>query len=289
MLQGAGSSSLNSIPLSDWSGPIWAAAALLLTAIVYTRGFLKIRKTRPLLFPDWRCYSFLGSLAVLWLAIASPLNVLNGALLTVHMTQHMILMVVVPPLLLLGAPAVPLLRGLPHDLVRDGLGPFFRMIWLRKLGRFITHPVFAWLVMNVVFVGWHIPASYELAVYHPGWHEVEHLSFLFTNLLFWFPIVQPWPSEPQGSRWLMLPYLALADLVNTAVAAVLTFSPKIIYPSYAAAAPLFGVNPMHDQSAAGALMWTVGSIAYLGPIMWITMHLLSNPHASWGRRQEPQV
>lgn len=275
MLQVAGPSPLDSIPLSDWSGPIWAAAALLLTAAVYVRGFLKIRKTRLALFPDWRCYSFLGGLAVLWFAIASPLNVLNGALLIVHMTQHMILMMVVPPLLLLGYPAVPLLRGLPRDLLRDGLGPFFRMVWLRKLGRFATHPVFAWLVMNIAFISWHIPASFELAVHHPGWHEAEHLTFLFTNLLFWFPVVQPWPSEPRGSRWLLLPYLMLADIVNTALAGILTFSNRLLYPSYAAAAPLFGVNPMHDQSAAGALMWTVGSIAYLGPIMWITMSILS--------------
>ena len=111
---------------SSWAFPFWATAGLLATALLYLRGWRKIRRTRPLIFPPWRAWCFLGGLFSLWIAIASPLDTLDGLLLVAHMTQHLILMSVVPPLLLLGAPAVPLLRGLPRSVLRDGLGPFFR-------------------------------------------------------------------------------------------------------------------------------------------------------------------
>ena len=95
--------------------------------------------------------------------------------------------------------------------------------------------MFAWLAMNLAYLGWHVPPAYELALRSPGWHEVEHACFLVTSLLFWFPVIQPWPSVSRGSRWTMLPYLVGADLVNTALAAFLTFAGRVIYPSYAAA------------------------------------------------------
>jgi polyferredoxin len=104
---------------------------------------------------------------------------------------------------------------------------------------------------------------------------VEHACFLSTSLLFWFPVIQPWPSAHRGSRWVMLPYLVGADLVNTALAAFLTFSGRVIYPSYAAGPRIFGVSAMGDQMAAGALMWVAGSIFYLVPLVMIAVHLLA--------------
>ena len=128
---------------SSWSFPLWATTGLLVTALLYLRGWSKIRRTRPLIFPPWRAGCFVGGLFVLWLAIASPLDTLDGLLLVAHMTQHLILMSVVPPLLLLGAPAVPLLRCLPRSVLRDGLGPFFRAQFLHRIFRVLTHPAFA--------------------------------------------------------------------------------------------------------------------------------------------------
>jgi cytochrome c oxidase assembly factor CtaG/polyferredoxin len=260
---------------SSWSFPFWATTGLLATALLYLRGWSKIRRTRPLTFPAWRAWSFLSGLLVLWLAIASPLDTLDGLLLVAHMTQHLILMSVVPPLLLLGAPAVPLLRSLPRSVLRDGLGPFFRAQSLRRIIDLITHPVFAWLAMNVAYIAWHIPQAYELALRSPGWHAVEHACFLGTGLLFWLPIVQPWPTVNRGSRWAMLPYLVGADLVNTGLAAVLSFADRVIYPSYAAGPRVFGLSALGDQAAAGALMWVIGSIFYLVPLAAIAIHLLS--------------
>jgi cytochrome c oxidase assembly factor CtaG len=138
---------------------------LLVTALLYLRGWSRIRRTRPLTFPAWRAWCFLGGILSLWLSIASPLDTLDGLLLVAHMTQHLILMSVVPPLLLLGAPAVPLLRSLPRSILRDGLGPFFRA-HPHRIIRLITHPVFAWLAMNIAYRVAR-PQAYELALRSP--------------------------------------------------------------------------------------------------------------------------
>jgi cytochrome c oxidase assembly factor CtaG/ferredoxin len=259
----------------SWAFPFWATAGLLATALLYLRGWGKIRRSRPQLFPPWRAWCFLGGLFSLWIAVASPLDTLDGLLLVAHMTQHLILMSVAPPLLLLGAPMVPLLRSLPRSALRDGLGPFFRSPQLHRLFRLLTHPVFGWLAMNLAYVGWHLPLAYDFALRSPGWHAVEHFCFLGASLLFWFPVIQPWPSAGRGSRWALLPYLVGADLVNTALAAILTFSDRVIYPSYAAGPRVFGLSALSDQAAAGALMWVIGSIFYLVPLAAIATRLLS--------------
>lgn len=261
--------------MHGWSLLPGLTLQLALTAMLYCRGWTRIRRSRPQQFPAWRMACFLGGLFSVWIALASPLDALNGILLFAHMTQHLILMSVAPPLLLLGAPAVPLLRGLPRSLVRDGLGPFFRIPVLRSVFHVLTDRVFAWFALNLAYLGWHIPQAYELALRSPVWHEAEHLCFFATGLLFWFPVIQPWPSAGRASRWMLIPYLVGADLVNTAVGASLTFAGTVIYPSYAAAAPLYGISALKDQAAAGALMWVFGSIFYLVPLAIIAIRLLS--------------
>ena len=260
---------------ASWSIPLWATLSLLLTAIVYWRGWRVARLTRPAELPPWRAGCFFAGLATIWLAIASPLDVLGNWLLLAHMAQHLLLMSVAPPLLLLGAPTVPLLRGLPRGWVREGLGPLFTSRTLHVIARFIVHPATGWIAMNLAYLGWHVPAAYELALRSPGWHEVEHACFLFTSLLFWWTVVQPWPSRSHWSRWAVVPYLVSADLANTALSAFLAFSNRVLYPTYAVAPRIFGLSAMQDQAAAGAFMWVVGSAIYLVPAVGVTMSLLS--------------
>lgn len=260
---------------TSWTFPPFAVSGLIASALLYLRGRQKIRRTRPYLFPPWRAWCFLGGLFFLYLAVGSPVDTLDDVLLFAHMAQHLIFMSVAPPLLLLGAPAVPLLRGLPPSLLRTVLGPLFRARILHRLFRLLTHPGFAWVAMVIAYLGWHLPPAYELALRSDGWHAAEHACFLFTGLLFWFPVIQPWPSVGRGSRWVLLPYLVGADLVNTAFSASLTFAGRVIYPSYAAAPRVFEISPLGDQAAAGALMWVVGSIFYLVPLAVIALRLLS--------------
>jgi putative membrane protein len=167
----------------EWSPPVFLTIAIVLTAIVYTRGWFAIRRTRPEIFPSWRLGSFLSGVAVIWLSIGSPLDGFADALLSAHMVEHLLLMSFAAPLLLLGYPTVPFLRGLPRRFTRV-LGPLFRVKSLRRLGHFLTTPVVAWIVMNFTFLGWHIPGAYDFALEHEHWHEIEHLCFLGSSTLF---------------------------------------------------------------------------------------------------------
>lgn len=262
--------------LFAWSIPPWTTLALLLAAFVYLRGWLLIGRTRPAQFPGWRLASYLGALFSLFLATASPLDTWDDRLLSAHMVQHFVFMSVAPPLLLLGAPQVPLLRGLPRIFVRRVLGPFFRMHWLKQVGRFLTSLKPAWLAMNLAYLGWHVPAAYELALRSENWHNVEHACFFFTSVLFWWPILRPWPSRPVGSGWMLLPYLLTADIVNTGLSAFLCFAGRPLYPSYVTESNPLGVSALNDQIAGGAFMWVFGSTVFLIPAFWITLQLLSS-------------
>jgi cytochrome c oxidase assembly factor CtaG len=116
---------------------------------------------------------------------------------------------------------------------------------------------------------WHAPAAYELALRSSGWHYLQHVCFLVTGLLFWYPVVRPYPSHPRWSTWLLLPYLILADVQNTGLSALLTFSSKVLYPYYLQVPRLGGLSALEDQAAAGVLMWVPGSLAYLLPLFGI--------------------
>ena len=258
-----------------WDVPWLVTSELALTALIYTRGFVRIRRTRPALFPAWRLVCFLAGVAALFIAVASPLDTFSESLLFMHMAQHWVLMSIAPPLMVLGAPIVPLLRGLPRSIVRKPLGPLFRSRLLPKAGRFLTRPRVAWLAMNAAYIGWHIPRAYEFALASENWHNFEHACFFFTNLMFWWPLINPWPSRPNQSRWMLIPYLLLADIVNTAVSAFLCFSGRLLYPSYAFVPRPFGLSALNDQVAAGAFMWVCGSMVYLIPAIVLVVQLLS--------------
>jgi putative membrane protein len=259
----------------SWSFPPWAGFSLLLTALIYFLGWRKLRRLLPAYFPVWRLAAFETGLAALWVAVASPIEAFDDVVLTVHMVQHLLLMVVAPPFLLLGAPAIPLLRGLPHWVTRRLIGPFLSRPWLQRAGRNLTHPVVCWLAMALTMLGWHVPAAFEFALRYPAWHEVEHACFFLTSLMFWWPVIQPWPSRPHWPGWSVPLYLLFGDIVNTVLCALLAFSDRILYPSYAAAVNPFGLTPLADQVTAGALMWVAVSFVLLGAAAVITVRLLS--------------
>jgi cytochrome c oxidase assembly factor CtaG len=224
----------------------------------------------------WNALAFLGGVATIFVALASPIDELAGRLLQVHMTQHLLLMMVAPPLIWLGLPLAPMLRGLPRPIA---LSAVRLSSWrpLRRIGRVVGHPALTWSVFVASLWAWHIPALYELALRSHAWHHVEHACFFGAGLLFWWPVIQPWPSRPVWPAWAMIPYLALADLQNTALSAILTFADRVIYPTYAAVPRLWGISALDDQATAGVIMWIPGSIAFLVPLGWLVARQLA-PH-----------
>jgi len=261
--------------LNDWSPPLALNVAILLTTFFYLRGWLFLRRSSPTLFGAGHLCAFLAGMFFLWFAIGSPLSAFDDASLTVHMIQHILLMLVVPPFVLLGAPSLPLLHGLPPWFVRSVLGPFLRWLPVQIVGRFLTHPAVCWILAAVALIGWHVPSAFELALRSDFWHEVEHICFLSTSFLFWWPVIQPFPSEPRWPRWSIPLYLFLGMLPGGALGAFLAFCDRVLYPSYAQAPTLFPITPLTDQIIAGSLMWVVGVVVCLIPAVAITLQLLS--------------
>jgi putative membrane protein len=259
---------------AEWSPPIVLTGTLILCGAIYVRGWFAIRRTRPGQFPAWRLWAFLLGLAIIWVAIASPLDGFADALLSAHMVEHLLLMSFVPPLLLLGYPVVPLLRGVPQVVRIYLLGPLIRIRGLRNLGHLLITPLVAWLAMNLAFLGWHVPAAYDFALEHERWHEFEHLCFLGTSILFWWPVVHPWPTRQKFAGWWLLLYLVMADIVNTVLSAFLAFCDRPVYGYYLKEPNAFHIAPLSDQRAGAVVMWVVGSLIFLVPAIVLTFRLL---------------
>jgi cytochrome c oxidase assembly factor CtaG len=269
---------LNSVAqqaLASWVIPAYFTATVILVGAIYARGFRLLHAQMPERFPRWRFGAFMGGLGALLIAIASPLAAFDDLLLQVHMAQHMLLMFVAPPLILLGVPQIPMLRGLPMTAAKPLLGPLLRSRTLAKIGDFLAHPAVCWIALSAATWGWHAPGPYQVALRSGAWHAVEHWCFLTSGLMFWWPVVQPWPSKARWPRWTMVPYLLLADVQNTVLSALLTFTGRVIYPYYETVPRLAGISPLSDQIAAGVIMWVPGSLFFLIPAAAIVCRMLS--------------
>ena len=253
-----------------------SVALLIITALVYLRGWIRGRRLLHGSRDFNRLWAFTGGLSALFLALESPLDTFDSLFLSAHMAQHLLLMMVAPPLLLLGQPTLPLLRGLPKAFVKEALGPFLTSHSLRRFFEFLTALPVTWLLFALSTVLWHMPVLYELALRSSAWHGVEHASFFWTGILFWWPLIRQGPGKSRWPEWASIPYLLFSDIVNTALSAFFIFSGKVLYPSYEAV-HISGFSAADDQALAGAIMWVPGSMVYLVPAIAFTMRLLS-PH-----------
>jgi cytochrome c oxidase assembly factor CtaG len=198
-----------------------------------------------------RIVAFTGGIATLLLVVASPIAHLDHHLLTVHMAQHLILMLVAAPLILLGTR--PLTLPQPPLAV-------------------------CWLAGSFTVIFWHIPSIFELALESRFWHEVEQASFVIAGLMFWRPVIG-------SSGWSAPIYLFLATLPCDALSAFLAFCGHVVYRPYVSGhAGMFGLSPLDDQALAGALMWVAVTFAYLIPALVLTARLISG-----GRSHSAQI
>ncbi|MEI7684149.1 MAG: cytochrome c oxidase assembly protein [Planctomycetota bacterium] len=260
--------------LRSWPWDPWLVFGLALTGLIYARGWRLLRRRDPSRWSLGHLAAFEGALVALFVALASPIEPFSSFFLQVHMLQHLLLMMVAPPLVWLGEPMMPLLRGLPRPLRMHVAAPLFRLAWLRTVCKTLVHPAPALIVFVAMTWLWHIPALYELALRSSDWHYLQHLCFLGSALLFWHPVIRPYPARPQWSAWWLIAILLLADVQNTILSALLTFSSRVLYAHYDAIPRLGGLTALDDQAAAGVLMWVPGSIAFLVPLFVIGLRLM---------------
>jgi putative membrane protein len=268
--------------LTSWS--FFTDAVLVGFAFIYLRGWYRLSKVRQSEATVWRASAFLGGELLLFAATASPLARLDHQWLTAHMVQHLVLMTLAAPLILLGEPGLMFLNSLPAHFDTAALGRLLRYAPIHRIGRGLTNPVFCWFAGTVCVIAWHIPGLFDLSMRSGVWHGFEQASFFDTGLLFWWPVIQPWPSIARSHRWAIPLYLFLATLPCDALSAFLTFCGRVVYPTYASSPQFFANIALADQELAGAMMWVWVTFAYLIPAVVITMQTLSAVETP---RQEP--
>ncbi len=181
----------------------------------------------------------------------SPLDEIgDGYLFSAHMLQHLLLALVAPPLLLLGTPAW-LLR------------PLLRVAPIRRTLHVLTAPPAAFVLFNATFFIWHVPALYEETLHNEVIHIIEHLLFIATGMSNWWPILSPLPELPRVSPPAQILYLFLDGVPATVLGALIVFAATPLYPTYAAAPRVMGLEPITDQQLAGLVMWMLGGMIYL--------------------------
>jgi putative membrane protein len=254
-------------PHDLWAAWTWDPATLLalgLTAGAYVHGlhtyWRRVGVGRGI--HRWQAAAFATGLVALFAALISPLDALGTALFSAHMVQHLVLVLVAAPLLVLGAPLVPFLWALPRS-TRHALAAWWpRATPLRAAWRTISHPVAAWVLHTAALWIWHLPALYQAALQSAQVHAAEHASFLATALLFWWALGYP------GRRGRLNPgagvlYVFAMGLQSSLLGALIAFAPTPWYPAYAVTTQPWGLTPLEDQQLAGLIMWVPAGLIYV--------------------------
>jgi putative membrane protein len=195
---------------------------------------------------------FSSGLLIVLVALESPLDSVSQALFAAHMVQHLLLILVAGPLLVLGAPLLPVLWALP-EASRRGLGALWKNV------NVLEKPGVAFALHSLALWAWHIPVLYTAAIDNRAVHVLEHLSFLGTGILFWFAVLKP--GRPAYGLGVLLVF-ALA-IQSSILGALLAFSPTPWYTAHLSTAPQSGLSPLEDQQLAGLIMWIPGGAIYL--------------------------
>jgi putative membrane protein len=239
---------------------LWLSLCLL--SWLYGRGFRNQAgcggKASPVVYR--RALAFAGGMLAVLVALVSPLDLLSDQLSSAHMVQHLLLMMVAAPLFVLGAAGRTLFSGLPR-IWRKGIGVWQRRPIGRRVSALGWHPLFAWSVQAFVLWIWHIPRLYEAALEHPAVHDVQHLTFFFSALLFWRVLLDP------AFRWRLnwgagVLYLFTTSLHTMALGVLMALSPSVWYPGFEERSLAWGLTALEDQQLAGFLMWMPAGMMY---------------------------
>ncbi|MFZ0733131.1 MAG: cytochrome c oxidase assembly protein [Candidatus Sulfotelmatobacter sp.] len=238
----------------DWEPSVVIGCAALLALYFY------FARPRSL----WRILCYCAGVVILLLALVSPIDALSDHyLFSVHMIQHLLLILVVSPLLILGIPADFAVRFLGKPRIAG-------------VERVLSNPFVSWTAAALALGLWHVPLLYNFALAHEGVHILEHLIFLITATIFWWPVLTPVPELRLGAGATVL-YLFLASIFNSILGIIITFAPLGWYPAYVHPQDVLGVLPLirnqwgisaaADQQLGGLLMWVPAGLIYFSIIV----------------------
>lgn len=252
---------------SPWEWRLEILVILATFAALYTLGWRRLRafgRGQAGLATVPRLLSYWLGLLVLMTSLMSPIDYLGGQLFFMHMIQHLLSMMIAAPLLLLADPFPFLLWGMPKP-ARQAVGRLFRRDARFRRGlRAATRPAVAWLAFLTVYLGWHEPALYNLAL-RRGWvHDVQHVTFFLAAMLFWWHAIGAAPHiHGRFPVWARMGYLIGAIPPNMMISVAIAFSSTVLYAYYESIPQIWGVTTLQDQMIAGVIMWIPGSMMML--------------------------
>lgn len=260
------------------AGPFWAAwvneplplLALGVAAVLYWLGWCRLsRVAHGGAVSAGQAAAYFAGLVTLLLALLSPIAAYSERLFFMHMIQHLLLLLIAPPLLLLGKPLVPVLWGLPAGLRHRVARIMTPGRILPRIGDLLTTPIVAVVAFVLTIAVWHVPVFYDAAQGRTLTHDLEHLMFFGVALLYWWPIVHPAGGRRRLSYAWAIPYLVPPFVEGMLIGILLTFADTPIYRTYAAMEPTWGLSTLSDQQLGGLVMWIPGGLLFLIPVIGI--------------------
>jgi cytochrome c oxidase assembly factor CtaG/cytochrome c2 len=254
-----------------WSVEPGVVIPLVATAALYARGIRQAvaRSTRARITLRREELFFAAGLAVLAIALVSPLHSAGGVLFSAHMIQHELLMAIAAPLIVLGRPAVPLLWGLPRSIRKPVAKALTRNV-ARSLWSTLTRPLVAFMLHAAAIWIWHAPSLYDASVTSELVHTAQHLSFLFTAFLFWWSLLSP--RRARGQEGAAVLYLFLTGIHTTLLGALLTVSDSPLYSAYLdSVTRQWGLTALEDQQLGGIIMWVPAGVVYLTAALYLML------------------
>ena len=248
---------------TQWAFDPLALFVVLLPGLLYARGLRKW-KVRPRPLKRWQPYFFYAGLFVSGAALISPIDALADDLFVMHMTQHLLLLMIAPPLILLGSPTTLILLGLSQSVRQRVVKPLLRNWTVRAAYGVVTFPAITWVLFVTTTWSWHfVGGAYDAAVGNYGIHTLQHVTFITAGMLLWLVIVDPRPMRSRLTYPFRMIFITITEFQNVLLGVAITFQPALLYSSYAEGSGLWGITPLNDQQVGGVLMWGGGVMMLL--------------------------
>jgi putative copper resistance protein D len=271
--------------LLTWQLDAYVILPLAAAALLYRWAVRRVNAAHPNNpVPRRRELFWLLGVFTLLIALASPIATYDTTLFSIHMVQHLLLTLVAAPFLALGAPITLLLRLSSPETRRRLILPVLHS----RPVRVISHPVVAWIIFAAVMWGTHFSPIFDASLDNDLIHVFEHVLYLASALLFWWPVVGADPSPWRLPHPVRVVYLFLGMPQSSFLGVAILSAPAVLYPHYATLLRSWGPTPLADQQLAGGIMWVFGDAAFLvGLILAVAVWLKAEEVE--GRRLDAQL
>ncbi len=260
----------------EWSFEPWVLVSLCAAIFLYTAGTYRIRSEvgAERVLDRWHSVTFALGVLVVFIALCSPIDTVGEQLFSVHMVQHLLLMLAAAPLLVWSRPAIAFVWA-------------FSPAWRKRIGRFWTgaglggaftvlmRPLTVWVLFVGSFVFWHLPGPYSWAFHNEFVHAIEHASFFLTSLAFWTLVLEPSGRRRLGYASALL-YVTVTALLSGLPGALMILSPRALYPDHAAGVAAWGLTLIEDQQLAGLIMWIPAGAIYIAAAVWLFVRMMQD-------------